>query len=105
MIEFENKLFRELTELTNENHNILRENETLLSRRNALDLKFLRIRKETESTNEVNSLIQELNNQDLSLRQLMNLKTEELGSHIFETNRSDEAKFKFVQIKVTKFKK
>ena len=86
MIEFENKLF---TELTNENHNILRENETLLSRRNALDLKFLRIRKETESTNEVNSLIQELNNQDLSLRQLMNLKTEELEKHIFETNRSD----------------
>ena len=69
---------------------------------NALDLKFLRIR---QTENEVNSLIQELNNQDLSLRQLMNLKTEELGSHIFETNRSDQAKFKFVQIKVTKFKK
>ena len=76
------------------------------SGKNALDLKFLRIRKQTETTsNEINSLIQELNNQDHSLRQLMNLKTEELGSHIFETNRSDEAKFKFVQIKVTKFKK
>jgi hypothetical protein len=50
------------------------------SGKNALDLKFLRIRKQTETTsNEINSLIQELNNQDLSLRQLMNLKTEELG--------------------------